>query len=81
MKAKLLFLYETRRESEAVVNAVSPDNVGPHSGLTVKTLRKANRLVATVHCTKSLETFAATLDDLLACISVAEKAFAAVKAP
>lgn len=81
LKAELSFVYETEREAEAVVKAVSPDNVGVPLGLVVETVRENCYLLAVVHCEKSLETFIATLDDLLACISVAEKTFDAVKAP
>jgi len=80
-KAELSFVYEAEREAVAVVEAVSPDNVGAPPGLAVETIRKSCSLLAIVHCEKSLETFIATLDDLLACISVAEKTFAAVKTP
>ena len=80
LEAELSFAYNTEGEAEAVVKAVSPDNVEVLKGLTVETLRNNCRLLALVHCEKSLETFIATLDDLLACVSVAEKAFEAVKA-
>ncbi len=79
LKAELSFVYETEREAEAVVEAVSPDNVKVPLGLSVETVRRNSHLVALVSCQKSLETFIATLDDLLACISVAEKAFETVK--
>ncbi len=80
LEAELSFVYETEREAEAVVKAVSPDNVEVPSGLNVETVRKDRRLLASVRCERSLETFIATLDDLLACISVAEKTFESVKA-
>ncbi len=80
VEAKLCFVYETEREAEAVVKAVSPDNIKVPAGLTVETVKNNCNLLASVQCEKSLETLVATLDDLLACISVAEKAFEAVKA-
>ena len=80
LEARLSFTYETELEAEAVVKAVSPDNVEVPSGLRVKTVKSDCRLLALVDCEKSLETFLATLDDLLACISVAEKTFKTVKA-
>lgn len=80
LEARLSFAYETEREAEAVVEAVSPDNVKVPQGLSVETVRSDCRLLALVCCEKSLGTFLATLDDLLACISVAEKAFETVKA-
>lgn len=80
LEAKVSFMYDTEREAEAVVKAVSPDNVEVPSGLSVETVRRDRHLLALVHCEKSLETFIATLDDLLACISVVEKTFETVKA-
>ncbi len=80
LEAKLSLAYESELEAEAVVKAVSPDNVEVPMGLTVETVRDNCRLLAVVHCKKCLETFIATLDDLLACVSVAEKAYETVKA-
>lgn len=80
LKAKLSFPYETRREAQAVAEAVSPDNTETPIGLTVETVRDNCQLLAFVQCDKGLGTFLATLDDLLACISIAEKAFEAVQA-
>lgn len=79
LEAELSLVYGTEREAEAVVKAVSPDNVKTPVGLSVETIRDNCRLLARVSCEKTLETFISTLDDLLACISVAEKTFAAVK--
>jgi hypothetical protein len=79
LNAELSFVYETEQEAEAVVKAVSPDNVEVPEGLNVTTVREGCSMLANVHCERSLETFIATLDDLLACISVAEKTFETVK--
>ena len=80
LEAKLSFVYETEQETKAVVKAVSPDNVEVPLGLSIEMIRNDCRLLAAVCCEKPLGTFIATLDDLLACISVAEKTFEAVKA-
>ncbi len=79
LEAELVLVYEDEDEAQAVVKAVSPDNVKVPEGLTVETAKDGCRLLARVWCEKSLETFIATLDDLLACVSVAEKTFEAVK--
>jgi hypothetical protein len=79
LEAKLSFTYETEREAESVVRAVSPDNVKAPSGVTVTTARDGSDLFGIVRCERSLQTFLATLDDLLACISVAERTFESVK--
>ncbi len=77
-EAKFSFTYESSQEAEAVVSAVSPDNIQAPLGLDVKTIRRNCTLLAIIRCRKSLETFIATLDDLLAYISIAEKTFKAV---
>ncbi|UCH31777.1 MAG: hypothetical protein JSV05_09890 [Candidatus Bathyarchaeota archaeon] len=75
LKAELSLAYKTEKEAEAVVKSVSPDNINVPLGLKVKTARKSCDLWTLVLCEKSLETFIATLDDFLACVSIAEKAF------
>jgi hypothetical protein len=79
LEAKLSFFYETENEAKAVCNAVSPDNVKVPVGLDVNTVRGKCCLLTSVQCKKSVETFIATLDDLLACISVAEQMFRAIQ--
>jgi hypothetical protein len=81
LEAELSLAYDSEQEAEAVVKAVSPDNLKAPIGLKVETKRNDGSLYAVVCCEKSLETFIATLDDLLACISVAEKALGSVKPP
>jgi hypothetical protein len=79
LEAKLSLSYETEREAESVVKAVSPDNVKAPSGVMVTTARDGSHLLGVVRCDRSLQTFLATLDDLLACIAVAERTFKSVK--
>lgn len=79
LEAKLSFFYETENEAEAVCSAVSPDNIKVPVGLDINTIRDKCCLLTLIQCKKSLETFIATLDDLLACISVAEQVFRAVQ--
>ncbi|MCW4001715.1 MAG: KEOPS complex subunit Pcc1 [Candidatus Bathyarchaeota archaeon] len=79
MKAEINLSYKNEREAEAVAKAVSPDNVKVPSGLSVKTVRRKSRVFTTVKCQTRLPTFIATLDDLLSCISVAEKAYSVAK--
>ncbi|MFQ6065247.1 MAG: hypothetical protein ACE5L6_07210 [Candidatus Bathyarchaeia archaeon] len=58
---------------------MSPDNVKVPSGLFIKTVRRGTRVLSLVRCKMRLETFIATIDDLLCCVSVAERAFSAAK--
>jgi hypothetical protein len=81
LKAEITLTYKTVREANAVAKAVSPDNVKVPLGLFVKTTRRKNKVFTQVECKTRLQTFIATIDDLLACVSIAEKAFTTVKPP
>jgi len=75
MEAKIILAYRNKREAEAVAKAVSPDNVKVPSGLSIKTAHRGAKVFTLIKCEISLPTFIATIDDLLCCASVAEKAF------
>lgn len=75
MEAKIILAYRNKREAEAVAKAVSPDNVKVPSGLLVKTTHRGAKVFTIIKCEMALPTFIATIDDLLSCASVAEKAF------
>ena len=79
MEAEIRLSYENEREAEAVAKAVSPDNVEVPSGLYVKTVRNGSEVHTKVECQTRLATLIATVDDLLACVSVAEKTFTVAK--
>ena len=79
MEAEIRLSYQNEREAEAVAKAVSPDNVEVPSGLYVKTVRNGSEVHTTVECQTRLATLIATVDDLLACVSVAEKSFTVAK--
>ena len=79
MKAEIRLCYGDEREAESVAKAISPDNVEVPSGLSVVTIREKNEVFTKVECKTRLQTFIATLDDLLSCVSVAEKSFIVAK--
>jgi len=79
LEAKIKLSYKNKREAEAVSKAVSPDNVEVPPGLFVKTVRRGSKVFTTVECQTKLQTFIATIDDLLSCVSVAEKTFSVAK--
>ena len=79
MRAEVTLSYRNEREAEAVAKAVSPDNVEVPFGLSVKTVRRRSKVFTTVECQTRLQTFIATLDDLLSCVSVAEKAYSVAR--
>jgi len=79
LEAKILLSYKNKREAQAVSKAVSPDNMEVPSGLYVKTVRNDSEVLTTIECQTRLATLIATIDDLLACVSVAEKTFKVAK--
>jgi hypothetical protein len=79
LQAEIRLSYRNVREAEAVARAVSPDNVEVPKGLHIETLQDGFEVITKVECETRLQTFIATLDDLLACVSVAEKTFKVAK--
>jgi len=75
MEAKIILAYRNKREAEAVAKAVSPDNIKVPYGLSVKTTHRDAKVFASIKCEIALPTFIATIEDLLHCASIAEKAF------
>ena len=75
MEAEIRLFYGNEREAQAVTKAVSPDNVEIPSGLCIETVRNGIEVHTKIDCQARLQTLIATIDDLLACVSVAEKTF------
>jgi len=80
MKAEIFLAYDEPREAEAVTRAVSPDNVKVPPYLSIETVKSDRTVITYIMCKENkFGTFISTIDDLLRCISVAEKTFYAVK--
>lgn len=79
MKAVITLKYKTERDARAVAKAVSPDNAKTPAGLSVKTFGKGKTVTTLIECGGRLETLLSTLDDLLSCTQVAEKAVKILK--
>ena len=78
MEAAIALEYRDRKTAEAIANAVSPDNYKTPTGLTIKTKREGNLVLTEVKTEGKLATFIATIDDLLFCVTTAEKTIIAV---
>jgi tRNA threonylcarbamoyladenosine modification (KEOPS) complex Pcc1 subunit len=79
LEAKICLSYKNEREAQSVAQAVSPDNMDVPVGLSVETTQNGSEVHTTIQCEKRLQTLIATIDDLLACVSVAEKTFKVAK--
>lgn len=79
MEAEITLEYGDVKNAEAVAKAVSPDNFKVPPGLSIKTARKGKKVFTFIKCRMKLPTFIATIDDLLFCISIAEKTLLTAK--
>ena len=79
MQAEIRLIYKNEREAETVAKAISPDNIEVPQGLFIETTRKGSEVHTKIESQNRLQTLIATLDDLLACVSVAEKTFKIAK--
>jgi len=79
LEAEISLSYKTVGEAEAVARAVAPDNVRVPWGLFIKTTRRGKKVFTKIECKTRLQTFLATIDDLLGAVSVAEKTLSAVR--
>jgi len=73
LEAEITITYEDAESADVVAKAVSPDNFKAPPGLYVRTRREGNNVVTQIRCRRKLQTFIATIDDLLFSISLAEK--------
>jgi hypothetical protein len=73
LEATITLEYGDSKTADAIANAVSPDNFKTPAALFIKTVRKANHVLTEVKTEGKLATFIATIDDLLFCVSTAEK--------
>lgn len=79
MEAKIILEYDNAKTAESIAKAVSPDNFKTPSGLSIRTTWKEERVITQIKCGRKLPTFIATIDDLLFCVSTAEKALQTAK--
>ena len=73
MEAEIKLQYRNVKTAEAVAKAVSPDNLKTPDGMTVKTLNIGRKIATRISFDGEFSTFVATVDDLLFCISTAER--------
>jgi hypothetical protein len=79
LEAKIKLDYETPKIASAITCAISPDNFSAPSNLIIHTVTKKNQIITEIKTKKKLSTFIATIDDLLFCISTAEKSLQSIR--
>jgi hypothetical protein len=72
VQAKIVLHYEDSSVARAVAMALSPDNLRTPRGLTVTTIQNQQEVITEIKCEGKLDTFIATIDDLLSSTSIAE---------
>jgi hypothetical protein len=72
LRALLVCTYRNPKVSRAIAKALHPDNLNLPAGIRVKTWCGGGRVITEVEVDEKIETFLATLDDLLACTQAAE---------
>jgi len=77
-EAHLRLSYSSEGEAKAIYDAVAPDNKPLPPGLKIEMALDGRELLIDVSCLRGLESLWATLDDLLSCIQVAERALRAI---
>lgn len=79
-EAKITLTYRGRREAESICGGVSPDNFNRPKDLFIETWVSGESVITYVRYNgEKIETFLSTIDDLLSCVAVAERAISAVK--
>lgn len=74
MEAEISLNYDDSRTAKAVAQAVSADNIMVPKGMTITTQQKRLKVVTKMTLDGEMTTLIATIDDLLFCVSTAEKA-------
>ena len=72
MQAKVACTYGSEDVSKAIAAALRPDSLQAPKGIRVVTKARGAQVVSTIELDGRMETLLATLDDLLACTSIAE---------
>ncbi|MCX6642279.1 MAG: KEOPS complex subunit Pcc1 [Candidatus Bathyarchaeota archaeon] len=73
-EAKITIRYSDMEIANAVLEAIGPDNCQVPEGIVIEATLVGSVLNLEILCAKGVGSFITTLDDLLACISAAEKA-------
>jgi tRNA threonylcarbamoyladenosine modification (KEOPS) complex Pcc1 subunit len=79
LDATITLEYDDEKTAEAICRAVSPDNFQTPLGLSVRTVRRENKVITEIKAETKIATFNATIDDLLFSASTAEKALGIIK--
>lgn len=70
--------YDAPEKARAIALALTPDNATSPRGLSLNTRNEGPNVEITIESNLRLETFLATLDDLMRCLQAAERVLEAL---
>ncbi|RLG92925.1 hypothetical protein DRO37_08965 [Candidatus Bathyarchaeota archaeon] len=80
VETRISLVYGEEKEAEAILKSISPDNIDLPKGLMIRTFTEKRKLIAHItYDEDNILTLRSTIDDLLSCISVAEKTLASLR--
>lgn len=79
LETEIKLEYDDPKDAETVAKSVSPDNSKAPAGLSIETTYEGKEVVTYIKCEKGIHTAIATIDDLLFCVSTAEKILSTIK--
>ncbi|MEM2896634.1 MAG: KEOPS complex subunit Pcc1 [Candidatus Bathyarchaeia archaeon] len=78
-KAEIKLVCKNKEIAKAISKAVAPDNVKIPKFIKVKTIARSKKVFSKIVCSKRLDSFMYTLDDLISCIQAADKTLGVIK--
>ena len=80
MEARISLTYREERKAKAILEAISPDNVNAPKSLSIETFTEKNKVITLIkYDGDNFLTLQSTIDDLLSCVSIAEKTISALR--
>jgi hypothetical protein len=79
MRAKIILSYKNQKVAKAISDAISPDNIRTYKNLLVETCRISNEVLTFIEYREdNQDSFQSTINDLLSCVSIAERSCKAI---
>ena len=66
--------YDDSKTVRSIMEAISPDNLDAPEGIDVAAKVEENILKISISCSRDIGSLISTVDDLLSCVQVAERA-------
>jgi phosphoserine phosphatase len=79
IKANFSLKYRNTQDAKAIVDSISPDNTNLPFGLSLRVWHEGKTVNVKALCLKTTETMMSTLNDLFACMQVAERTIKATE--